>query len=91
LDEVKLLVSELVTNGILHGRAGDEDTILLGLDVNGGVRCSVIDHGSGFAARAKRAAESGGWGLRLVERLADRWGVRRTANATCVWFETAPR
>lgn len=89
LDEVKLLVSELVTNGILHGHAGDDDTIVLDLEVNANIRCAVLDHGSGFAGRAERAAgRGGGWGLRLVERLADRWGVTRTAEGTCVWFET---
>ncbi|MBV9003651.1 MAG: ATP-binding protein [Solirubrobacterales bacterium] len=89
LDEVKLLVSELVTNSILHGQAGGDGTIVLDLDVNSEIRCAVLDHGSGFAAHAERAAEGGGWGLRLVELLAHRWGVTRTAEGTCVWFETA--
>ncbi len=89
LDELKLLVSELVTNSVLHGQAGDNDTIVLDLDVNAEIRCAILDHGSGFAARAERAAGRRGWGLQLVELLADRWGVTRTAEGTCVWFETA--
>ena len=28
-----------------------------------------------------------GWGLFLVERLANRWGVRHDGDATHVWFE----
>ena len=90
LDEVKLLVSELVTNGILHGQAGDDDTILLDLDVKKSkIRCAVLDHGSGFAGPTERAAGRGGWGLSLVEHLAERWGITRSAEGTCVWFETA--
>ena len=41
---------------------------------------------SQFGARPN-ADHSGGWGLFLVDRIADRWGVRRTPSGTSVWFE----
>jgi len=42
----------------------------------------------GRRVRARfRRDESRGWGLLLVERIADRWGTSRTASGTCVWFE----
>jgi two-component sensor histidine kinase len=88
LEKLQLLVSELVTNEVVHGRAGRGDSITLDLRVNSTLRCAVVDAGSGFARRAARD-RTGGWGLRLVERLADRWGVRRTEQGTQVWFETA--
>jgi two-component sensor histidine kinase len=88
LENLQLLVSELVTNGIVHGRPGRGDSITLDLRVNSTLRCAVVDPGSGFASRAARAGD-GGWGLRLIERLADRWGVQRTGQGTRVWFETA--
>jgi hypothetical protein len=28
-----------------------------------------------------------GWGLYLLQNLADRWGVSNEAGETCVWFE----
>jgi hypothetical protein len=33
--------------------------------------------------------ESSGWGLYLVERLAERWGVDRRPDGNEVWFELA--
>jgi anti-sigma regulatory factor (Ser/Thr protein kinase) len=91
LDEIKLMVSELVTNGIVHGRREDDSTVMLDLCVNGQIRCGVLDHGSGFAARVGQSESRGGWGLRLVERLADRWGMRCSPQQTEVWFECAGR
>jgi anti-sigma regulatory factor (Ser/Thr protein kinase) len=90
LDEIKLMVSELVTNGIVHGRREDDTTLMLDLCVNGDIRCGVLDHGPGFAARVGQSESRGaGWGLRLVERLADRWGMRCSKQQTEVWFECA--
>jgi hypothetical protein len=47
----------------------------------------VVDQGSGFVpvARDRPATEAGGWGLHLVETLANRWGVHE--GSTHVWFE----
>jgi two-component sensor histidine kinase len=86
LDDVKLMVSELVTNGIVHGATGANAPVTLDLAVNGIIRCRVIDHGRGLARRAARTGR-GGWGLQLVERLSDRWGMRTSRQRTEVWFE----
>jgi two-component sensor histidine kinase len=88
LENLLLLVSELVTNGIVHGRDHDDGSIMLDLGLNSTLRFAVVDHGPGFPTRAALDRD-GGWGLRLVERLADRWGVERTREGTRVWFETA--
>ena len=45
------------------------------------------DHGPGFAARARQAAAPNGWGLLVVEQLADRWGMQHSPQRTEVWFE----
>ena len=86
LDDVKLMVSELVTNGIVHGASEANAPVTLDLAVNGTIRCRVIDHGRGFARRPARTGR-GGWGLQLVERLSDRWGMRTSRQRTEVWFE----
>jgi len=86
LDDVKLMVSELVTNGIVHGRREPDIPVMLDLCVNGDIRCAVLDHGPGFAARADEDVR-GGWGLRLVEELSDRWGMQSSPRRTEVWFE----
>jgi anti-sigma regulatory factor (Ser/Thr protein kinase) len=86
LEDVKLMVSELVTNGIVHGGPGEEAPVMLDLRINGSIRCAVLDQGPGFAARV-REGEHGGWGLRLVEQLSDRWGMECSPRRTEVWFE----
>jgi nitrogen fixation/metabolism regulation signal transduction histidine kinase len=48
-------------------------------------RVEVIDEGSGFVAKERERDQEGGWGLPLVEELADRWGTFE--GSTHVWFE----
>lgn len=82
LETAVLLVSELVTNAIVHG-SGE---ILLSIDVQAReARFAVADEGGGTPAVRARPGPDGGWGLRLVGQLAKRWGVRR--GRTEVWFE----
>jgi two-component sensor histidine kinase len=89
-EDVLLLVTELVANAVLHADVGPEGT----LDVEvrrwpERVRVGVVDPGSGFEPDGPHAQrdEPGGWGLFLVDRIADRWGVRPAPAGTCVWFE----
>jgi anti-sigma regulatory factor (Ser/Thr protein kinase) len=98
LEDFELLVSELVTNRILHGEPGADNTVLLDLRINSTLCCAVSDHGSGGGHRDARLRKTmqrdraGGRpaGLRLVNRLADRWGTHRTrTGGTRVWCETA--
>ena len=92
LFDIRLLVSELVTNCVKHAAIGPEDSIVLTVeDAGESVRVSVADEGPGFEPPAQpvdeAAAEAGsGWGLFLVDQLSDNWGVERSAGAT-VWFE----
>ena len=86
LDDVKLMVSELVTNGIVHGSTDCDVPVMLDLLVNGAIRCRVLDQGHGFAARTRHEGP-GGWGLQVVEQLSDRWGLQRSPQRTEVWFE----
>ena len=80
------MVSELVTNGIVHGRREGDLPVMLDLCVNGDIRCAVLDQGPGFAERADEDVR-GGWGLQLVEQLSDRWGMQCSPRRTEVWFE----
>lgn len=88
LDNLKLLLSEVVTNAIRHGPQGDDASIVMRVVVRDEtVRAEVADGGPGFAPPRGPAADgSSGWGLYLVDRLADRWGVR-PGPPTRVWFE----
>jgi anti-sigma regulatory factor (Ser/Thr protein kinase) len=86
-----LLVSELVSNAVLHSDAPSASGILLQAQFleEGAVRVEVIDRGSGFSAKPRDQTRStGGFGLYLVDKQATRWGVDREGG-TRVWFELA--
>ncbi len=92
LGDVRLLVSELVTNSLRHADLNPEDSIRLTVRVTDErIRVEVTDPGEGF--QLEGAADDrdtvDGWGLYLVATLSDRWGVERTADqaASAVWFE----
>jgi integral membrane sensor domain MASE1 len=88
--DLRLLVSELVTNSVRHARLGPGDRIRLQVGVSDRVlRVEVSDPGEGFSANIPEpgARGPGGWGLFLTERLADRWGVDRDGEWTTVWLE----
>jgi anti-sigma regulatory factor (Ser/Thr protein kinase) len=89
--KLEMLISELVNNSVVHGQASERDVIEIEVrSTPHGVRAQVSDSGAAFAprARTKGIEEPGGWGLVLVERVAQRWGVER-AERTLVWFELA--
>jgi signal transduction histidine kinase len=90
LEDARLLLTELVTNSVRHGE-GEQVRVIVDRPADDVLRCEVVDDGHGFLpiARPRRRDEIGGWGLRLVERMASSWGVRQ--GSTHVWFELATR
>jgi anti-sigma regulatory factor (Ser/Thr protein kinase) len=89
LDDLRLLVSELVTNSVRHAGAGPRAKV--GLEVVSRprtVRVEVTDAGPGFEPRPRTEDQEkgSGWGLHLVAQIAERWGVDRSER-TRVWFE----
>jgi two-component sensor histidine kinase len=85
--EVKLIVSELVTNSIEHADLGAADRIEISarVDPRGALRVEVRDPGPGPPPDARR-----GMGWRILERMADRWGVEHRDGQARVWFELDP-
>jgi hypothetical protein len=83
---VGLLVSELVSNAILHGGASAVTSLSVAMSITEErVRVEVCDPGLGLEAPGGTDRE-GGWGLVLVDRLATRWGTFQ-GESHCVWFE----
>lgn len=87
-DNLRLLISEVVTNAVRHGPNGSDNRIRVRLDATDErVRVDVLDAGEGFEHHGRGAADlQGGWGLFLVEQLSSRWGVE-VEPTTHVWFE----
>ena len=86
VDDATLLVSELVTNAVKYGPEEGQIRLIVGED---GERTRYTVHDAGLGPlpemRAQDDPEPGGHGLRLVDAVADRWGVER--GSTRVWFE----
>lgn len=91
LRDVRLLVSELVTNAVRHAGLSAGDRIRLLVQLHDAVlRVEVHDPGTGFELRPAEPdpARASGWGLYLVDELADRWGMEGGDRAgTRIWFE----
>lgn len=88
VDTTELLVSELVTNALRHGR-GD---IRLRLLLDRTLVCEVWDSDLVQPRRRRaRDTDEGGRGLQLVSLLSLSWGSRRTPRGKTVWFELALR
>ncbi len=84
LDTASLLVSEVVTNSVLHART--ETSVQLSWN-GSGVVVEVSDHSPLRPGRRPHSAESiTGRGLDLVEGLADDYGLILRAVGKTVWF-----
>jgi len=82
-DVIALLVSEVVTNVIVHTSSNVELHLSR---FDGNVRVAVSDRGSG-TVKIRDSDGAGGRGLQLVEALAQRWGVDARQDGKTVWFE----
>lgn len=92
LDPARLIVAELAANAIVHGRVpGRSFRLGLTLTARGVLSIEVTDaRGESLPTRRSALLEpaESGYGLLLVEELADRWGVRGgPAPVKTVWAE----
>jgi anti-sigma regulatory factor (Ser/Thr protein kinase) len=88
LESVRLLVTELITNSVEHASADAvEMAVLVARDR---IRVEISNPGSGFECDRREPGQESesGWGLFLVDRLSDDWGViDDAAGLQRVWFE----
>jgi PAS domain S-box-containing protein len=79
-----LLVSELVTNALLH--AGTDIDVAAVVDRDG-LRVDIGDGSPHLPSRRRYAATAGtGRGLMMLESMVDDWGVTRHRDGKTVWF-----
>ena len=85
LEIVKLLVSELVTNAVLH--AGSDAEVVVQLTPSM-LHIEVMDDSPVMPIlREAGSSETSGRGLALVANYAAAWGTRRLAHGKSVWFD----
>jgi anti-sigma regulatory factor (Ser/Thr protein kinase) len=91
MGDVMLVASELVTNAVLHSGCEPQDMVSVELRLTPDVvLCSVSDpHKTAQVAEpAPDDRLNGGFGLRVVEQLAARWGTERERDGRYrVWAE----
>jgi anti-sigma regulatory factor (Ser/Thr protein kinase) len=88
--DAALLVSELVTNSVVHATVGAGRALTVDVTtLDDRVRIAVADPGSRLTPRIlPRDPETpGGLGLVVVDELCETWGVRQDLGPTCVWCE----
>jgi two-component sensor histidine kinase len=88
-ESIELIISELVTNVLVHGAPGPTAELSLALRRDGErVMGEVCGRGPEFSWVAPEPDRSGagGRGLLIVDELADRWGIS-SSSRVCVWFE----
>ncbi|MET9292701.1 SpoIIE family protein phosphatase [Streptomyces sp. NPDC003077] len=88
-DEAVLLVSELVTNAVVH--AGTAVELLSRLETDGPWPAVVVEVSDHHPARAVRGRHEptptgGGHGLQLVGAVAEAWGISYRRGMKTVWF-----
>jgi anti-sigma regulatory factor (Ser/Thr protein kinase) len=90
-DEVSLLVSEAVTNALLHSSSGRDHGTFTVVYMVSSERIRVEVHDGGAAILPRRRLHEldsiTGRGLELFDELADRWGHRGDERGRVVWFE----
>jgi anti-sigma regulatory factor (Ser/Thr protein kinase) len=85
-----LLVSELVTNSVLHSKSGEPGgsvTIAL-CDGPAGILIQVRDDGGPSEPQVSAVAADGaehGYGMLLVDVLAERWGTISSPDGRVTW------
>jgi anti-sigma regulatory factor (Ser/Thr protein kinase) len=86
-EDVLLVVSELVTNALVHG---DGPPVLRLRCTRTQVRVEVSDSGSDLP-EPREPGPSSGWGLHVIELLSAGWGVSRGDEGKAVWCELTAR
>jgi anti-sigma regulatory factor (Ser/Thr protein kinase) len=88
---VTLLTTELIANAIQHAGMdpGRDRIVFFGRLAPDLVRIEVGDSGPGFAREETEG--QGGFGMRLLGKLASRWGCERSGQGFRVWFEVDRR
>jgi len=88
--DAEILAGELVTNAVLYAETPIDVNMAWSDGDAPRLRVKVCDEDDTMPqiVEPPRPAGHGGYGLRLLERFSNNWGVeRRDTGGKCVWFE----
>ncbi len=94
VEDAQLLVTEVVTNAVLHGRG--EITLMVRVDAPR-IGVAVADSGEDLPVKSRGTpspSQPSGRGLMIVDALASVWGVTPNPDPSpgkIVWFELQPQ
>lgn len=86
-DEAELVVSELVTNALLH--TGSPATLTLRHDLGESLLCVGVEDTSTQHPQPRETADdaTGGRGMQIVQMVAERWWVAPRGDGKTVWAD----
>jgi anti-sigma regulatory factor (Ser/Thr protein kinase) len=83
-----LVLTELLTNAIRHGRSAPTVTLRLSPDR---LHLEVSDESPSAPMVRDEPDATGGYGLQIVDRIAEHWGWRPTTAGKVVWTDLLRR
>jgi anti-sigma regulatory factor (Ser/Thr protein kinase) len=89
-NDVRLLVSELLTNAVKHAGLAADERIRLDIRCHPDRVEGVLhyqEHNDFDPTIPVTPGDTSGWGLFVVDRLADRWSIVQTNGVLEAWFE----
>ena len=85
-DDVRLIITELVTNAVLHANADSDTSIGVWVEAApDAIRGEISHPGPAFEARPRLDEQK--YGLHLIDQLTDRWGSEPIDGQNRTWFE----
>ena len=92
LSDVRLLVTELIASRVQRPAGTAASWVELDMEMNNGhLRVELRDYGQRWVFEPSpftfEPESSSGWGLYLIDRLADRWALERGESSARIWFE----
>ena len=92
LSDVRLLVTELIASRVQRPTGSAASWVELDVELDEGrLHVEVKDYGQRWVFEPSpftyEPESSSGWGLYLVDRLADRWALERGESSIRIWFE----
>jgi len=85
-DDARLVLSEVITNAVKYGLADEKGFIHLTIDADEDHLRIDVEQSAASAAMVTEPHDFGGFGLRIVDALADEWGSEPGPPGR-VWFE----